>query len=308
MVESNVLPSTTRGATGGAAKHWCFTVNNPTDESRLIVAQLIENPIVSYVIVGREVGEQGTPHLQGFFSLTARKRFAQVKALFGTVNPHLEVSRNIRASIQYCKKEGDYDEYGSQQSRQGERSDLEAFKEDVKQGNTDLKSIIELHSDVYAKYTRFVIDYVNLHKPKRKIDSHELHSWQQDLNDYLKSDADDRTVVFIVDKIGNKGKTWFAHWFADQNERVQVLQPGKKADMAHCLDESCNVFIFDAPRSKQGEYIQYDFLEDIKNGYVFAPKYESRVKVLEKSHVVVLMNEHPDMTKLSSDRYKIIEI
>jgi len=64
----------------------------------------------------------------------------------------------------------------------------------------------------------------------------------------------------------------------------------------------------DAPRSKQGEYIQYDFLEEVKNGRVFCPKYESRMKRLGKCHVVVMMNEHPDLTKLSDDRYSIVTI
>lgn len=290
---------------GSQGRHWCFTVNNPTEEGRRIVQELIENDSVKYVVVGREVGESGTPHLQGFLSLVTRFRFNRVKALFGNLSPHLEVARNVPASIQYCKKDGDFDEYGTPTSGRGNRSDLDAFKADVKGGNTDLKSLIELHSDVYARYTRFVIDYVQLHKPKREIPLYDLFEWQSTLKSTLDGEADDRTVTFVVDTDGNKGKSWFAHWYASLNTHTQVLQPGKKADMAHCLDESCFVFIFDAPRSKQGEYIQYDFLEDIKNGYVFSPKYESRVKMIRKAHVVVMMNEEPDMTKLSADRYDV---
>ena len=43
----------------------------------------------------------------------------------------------------------------------------------------------------------------------------------------------------------------------------------------------------------------------MKNGYVFCSKYESRVKQLSPCHVVVFMNEDPDMNKLSKDRYVI---
>jgi hypothetical protein len=35
---------------------------------------------------------------------------------------------------------------------------------------------------------------------------------------------------------------------------------------------------------------------------------ESRVKKFKVPHVVVVMNETPDMGKLSPDRYKIIEL
>lgn len=87
-----------------------------------------------------------------------------------------------------------------------------------------------------------------------------------------------------------------------------IVIPGKKADMAYTIIETKRVFFFDCPRSKQGEFIQYDFLEEVKNGYFFSPKYESRFKRLLTPHIVVMMNEHPDKTKLSADRFTIIEL
>jgi hypothetical protein len=114
-----------------------------------------------------------------------------------------------------------------------------------------------------------------------------------------------RTVQFIVDVTGNNGKTWFAHWYASRNANCQNQSPGKHTDMAYILRTDIRVLILDAPRSKQGEFIQYDFLDDIKNGYVFSPKYESAIKTLQKVHVVVLMNKPPDLTKLSADRFDI---
>ena len=82
-----------------------------------------------------------------------------------------------------------------------------------------------------------------------------------------------------------------------------------EADMVYALNTlgySPHVCIIDAPRSKQGEYLQYDFLEELKNGRVFNTKYESRMIEFPIPHVVVMMNEEPDMTKLSSDRYNLI--
>lgn len=89
------------------------------------------------------------------------------------------------------------------------------------------------------------------------------------------------------------------------HENSQIIVPGKKADMAYVVMESSRVFFFDCPRSKQGDFIQYDFLEEVKNGYIFSPKYESRIKKLATPHIVVLMNEYPDMSKLSEDRYSV---
>ena len=75
--------------------------------------------------------------------------------------------------------------------------------------------------------------------------------------------------------------------------------------MALTIFQRNKVFFFDCPRNKQGDFIQYDFIEELKNGYIFSPKYESKVKKLKVPHIVVCMNEYPDMTKLSEDRYKI---
>lgn len=288
------------------AKSWCFTWNN-YDEDAVQFLQNLGPPVV-YLIAGREVGESGTPHLQGFLRLEKRMLFRAVKRLLGNDTIHLEATRNIQASIEYCKKDGDFFEVGEASSTgngPGDRTDLEAFKEDVKQGNVDHKSLRELHSEIYAKYPRFVHLYVQDNAPPRQIPQHELREWQEELKDRLLDEPDDRTVEFIVDYDGNSGKTWFAHWMSQKYDNVQVLPPGKLADMAFALEPTTTCLFIDAPRSKQGEYIQYEFLESVKNGYVFSTKYESHVKQLGKCHVVVMMNEHPDETKLSQDRYKV---
>lgn len=92
------------------------------------------------------------------------------------------------------------------------------------------------------------------------------------------------------------------------NDNATIIIPGKKADMAYVVNPDCKTFFFDCPRSKQGEFIQYDFLEELKNGLIISPKYESKMKRLNTPHVVVLTNETPDMTKLSSDRYSITNL
>lgn len=161
---------------------------------------------------------------------------------------------------------------------------------------------------MYAKYTRFCLEYIQDHYPAKELPKHPLREWQQRLNEDLNRVPDDRTITFLVDLMGNSGKTWFAHYYASLHDNVQVMLPARKMDMAYALDSTIRVLFVDAPRSKQGEYIQYDFLEDVKNGYVFSTKYESRLKTLGKVHVVVSMNEMPDLTKLSSDRYNIIQV
>lgn len=283
--------------------NWCFTLNNygQADIDRLLAL----GDKVKYLVAGKEVGESGTPHLQGYFSSKARLRFRQAKALIGG-NPHIEVSRTPAASITYCKKDGDFFEVG-EHGGSGKRTDIDKFKDDVRAGMYSIKEIREKHSIVYAKYQRFCLDYVLDHSPDPEIADHALRDWQQQLNATLNGPADDRTINFVVDLNGNSGKSWFCRYYKKHHDNVQIIIPGKKADMGYILDTEARVVFVDAPRSKQGDYVQYDFLEEMKNGLVFSPKYESHLKYMRtKVHVVVMMNEHPDMTKLSNDRYNII--
>lgn len=290
------------------AKNWCFTLNNYTDDDITRLDALVDENKAKYIIYGKEVGEQGTPHLQGLVILENRCRMAQVKRILGS-NPHVEIPRNLNASIQYCKKEGDWKEFGTRANNQGKRTDIDSFKEDVKAGMLDLRRLREKHSEVYAKYTRFCLEYVQDNYPVLSIPAYELRNWQRFLQQKLETPPDRRKIIFVVDEIGNSGKSWFAHFYTQKNEIIcQVLLPGKKSDMAFVLKPNLRILFLDAPRSKQGEYIQYDFLEDLKNGYVFSNKYESKIKTYEPMHVVVNMNERPDMTKLSEDRYDIINI
>lgn len=152
-------------STGPRAKHWCFTLNNPTpaDIDRLSL------PIVGveYLIFGKEVGASGTPHLQGTVCFQSRKRLQQVIAIIGQA--HCTVTRYLSQSIDYCKKDGDFTENGQPPAGKGERSDLEEFKASVKEGVTSPKELRELHSSVCASHPRFVKDYLEDNRPAIQV-------------------------------------------------------------------------------------------------------------------------------------------
>lgn len=295
LADDTTLPQMSR------AKHWCFTLNNFTAQDIDRIAAIEDE--VEYLIYGKEVGASGTPHLQGFVSFKERLRRNQVVAKVGQA--HFTVARNIHHSIEYCKKEGDYVEIGVAPKGPGRRNDLEAFKQAVKEGQFCHRILREEHSEIYKKYHRFCIDYVNDNIPSRVVPTHPLYDWQATLWHDLSLTADDRKIVFCVDLDGNTGKSWFCQHYCAFHDNAQIVLPGKVADMSYMLDPTARVVFLDCPRSKQGEFIQYDFLEHIKNGLVFSGKYESRMKTLGSVHVVVMTNERPDMSKLSADRYDV---
>ena len=287
------------------AKHWCFTLNNYTQDDVDRLSNLISNNEFEYIVFGREVGEEGTPHLQGFVSFKRRKRMEQCIRLMGQM--HFSVARNVPAARDYCKKGNDFEEFGTF-TGQGKRTEIEAFKDSVKGGNYNIRELMENHSACFAKYERFCRQYVETHRPKGDIEEHELYAWQQTLDELLSGEPDGRKIIFVVDPVGDNGKSWFAVQYCLKKENAQYMLPGKQADMSFILNTDNRVLFLDCARSKQGEFIQYDWLENVKNGWIFSSKYESVMKRLARCHIVVMMNEQPDMTKLSEDRYQIIDL
>lgn len=286
------------------AKRWCFTLNNYNDEHQAALRELAPN--TEFLIFGREVGESGTPHLQGFVIFKDQLRFNRVQQLLPGC--HLSVARTVFQAAEYCRKDGDFEEFGTiPVDSSGKRTDIDRFKEAVENGEikTFSDALLE-HSAVYAKYPNFVHNYIEAKlTKKRDIPRHELRDWQQTLYGDLERQVDARKIIFIVDVEGNSGKSWFCDYVQELKSNVQILTPGKKTDMALAFLTTTEILFLDAPRSKQSEFIQYDFLEDVKNGRVFSSKYNSRMKTFPSPHVVVMMNEEPDMTKLSADRYDV---
>lgn len=103
----------------------CFTVNNYTEDERL---GILNNERWSYVCCGKEVGEGGTPHLQGYGELKKRTRYNTVHtAIFGG-RAHCEERRGKQeAAIGYTQKDGDFEERGERRA-QGDRGDLDRVR------------------------------------------------------------------------------------------------------------------------------------------------------------------------------------
>jgi Putative viral replication protein len=290
------------------AKNWFYTLNNYTEDELEVFKAL--PPGATFHHFGKEVAKTGTPHLQGVLGFTKRTSIARIKKHLSS-RLHLEPCRDVLRAIGYCSKEADTFTYGRVPTTNpsGSRSDLDAFKQAVLEGMYDFKELRLHHSSVVARYPRFCSDFVRDHRPVRAPPTHPLRPWQNSLEEDLSLPPDSRVIHFVVDLSGNTGKSWYCDFYHYRNPGTsQVLIPGKKADMAFALNPEINVLFIDAPRSKQGEFIQYDFLEDVKNGRVFSGKYESMTKYLGPCHVVVMMNEEPDYEKLSEDRYKIIKL
>lgn len=292
---------------------WCFTINNPTGADNEYVRRLSQRGECKYLVVGREQGEQGTPHLQGF--VVYRRGATRTRVSSHLPRAHLEPARaSSHQCAEYCKKEGDFDEYGEVPRPSQSGGILEAFytwgdafiQEHGRAPNSP--EVARAHPTVYLRYNRAVRLFQSK-APAPAFDQGALRDWQDDLQQLLEDEADDRKIMFVVDPVGGKGKSWFQRYYLTSfPDRVQILGVGKRDDLAHAIDESKDIFFFNVPRATM-EYFQYPILEMLKDRVVYSPKYSSRTKyLLRVPHVVVFTNDPPNLAAMSRDRYTIINL
>lgn len=117
------------------ARNWNFTLNNFNEDDLENFARLAPDigsnaSDILYLVIGKEVGAQNqTPHLQGFIQFRKKKRMSQVKSIFGSLGGRLgHLSTMHRRSTpqfcaQYCKKDDDWQEWGTIQNIMGNTSE-----------------------------------------------------------------------------------------------------------------------------------------------------------------------------------------
>lgn len=100
---------------------WCFTLNNWTDieEGEISIADC------QYLVYGKEIGEQGTPHLQGYIYFKNKKSLRQLKELVSQ-RAHFEAAKGTgEENRTYCTKQGDFYERGECPASPKDKGEME---------------------------------------------------------------------------------------------------------------------------------------------------------------------------------------
>lgn len=131
-------------------RSYCFTLNNYSEQE----LKQVQETECSYLVFGKEVGESGTPHLQGFVHFINPRTITGLKRVKGLGRAHFEVAVAPKKAIEYCKKgEQSHEEfvkegvnganYGKNADvfekgafEQGARNDLKKVYEEVKNGKS----------------------------------------------------------------------------------------------------------------------------------------------------------------------------
>lgn len=298
-------------------KQYFYTFCNYTEETREKLIKYLEEHAKHHVC-GREIAPTtGMPHLQGVFALRKKQRWNCIKnrlhAAIGNQNLSLQVTRNYKAATKYCKKEGDFYEHGTPPPKGGGHS-LDPFKAAVETGNFTTVELRKKFSGCFAQYRTFCIDYIADCAPKPAAHSlpGPFRPFQRALKEYIDGPINRREILFVVDKVGNNGKSTFAMHCIDNDpmERTDMVEMGKKDNMFYDFSafepsQYPNVLFVDCERA-DAHLMQYGTLVKIKEGRFISHKFQNKRIRYSPPHMIVLMNEHPNYAELSLDRIRVM--
>lgn len=107
-------------------------MNNYGEDDWLRLQEVGRN-LCTYAVMGKEVGEQGTAHIQGFFNLSKKCKFSTAKRHVGET-AHIEPAKGTdEQNREYCSKGSDVFEHGVP-CYSGKRSDLAAVVNTISEG------------------------------------------------------------------------------------------------------------------------------------------------------------------------------
>lgn len=134
---------------------WCFTINNPLASDMFAVRNLAHT--AGYIIAGAEVGEKGTPHIQGYvrFNSGHGRTMATMKKTL--IRAHLLVANGSDMENKiYCSKGGDVLIEQGTPSEQGKRNDIKELAHKIKNREITLLECMFEYPDIWMRYSRSI--------------------------------------------------------------------------------------------------------------------------------------------------------
>lgn len=250
------------------ARSWCFTVNNYTEEDKVSVVSLVSGSRL--YCYGFEIGENGTPHIQGYVCFKNQTKFQTLKNKLPRA--HWEKAKgSAQDNLKYCSKDGD-------------------FVTNIKKKVTR-EDMIELVRAQYAEvvwrpWQKDVIDLIDADNSDRTI------NWIYEPTGNVGKSFLCKFISLRSDVIICQGKA--ADIF---NQVNSTIESGVLPKLVIC----------DIPRVSL-DYLSYNAIENLKNGLLYSGKYKGGKCVFPCPSVFCFANEKPKMEKLSKDRWVIYEI
>lgn len=138
------------------SRNFAFTINN-WNQSHI---EMLDEIKCTYLKYGKEVGKQGTPHLQGYIEFKNQRTVNAVAKKLG--KNHVEAAyASAEHNNIYCEKEGTDIYTRGTPKEQGKRTDLEALGERILGGDS-LEAIAQDAPGKYIVYGRGMVNLRNM--------------------------------------------------------------------------------------------------------------------------------------------------
>lgn len=224
-----MLPTNAHKASrnGNRLTRICFTLNNYTEvEETFLKAPEAWPTAPRFLIVGREKGVEGTPHLQGFAVLGKQTAFSTLKKYPAFVRAHIEKAKgSIESNVIYCSKEGNYWTYGVQPADRGggKSKELQLAVSAVESGESLVKMARSgEHGLAITKFSRGLITYRTLRAKPRSGPPRVFWFWGST------GTGKSLTATFLANKYFGEDEVWRSNakldWFDGYDgERAVII-------------------------------------------------------------------------------------
>ena len=219
---------------------------------------------------------------------------------------------------------------GSKRKYDEMEEDGEALKKYLIEKTNEYKAKITLGKEVYLilgegevleqalpEEMKDALDIYIKQAPEVNQSNVELKPWQKDLLEYMNHPTQ-RQIIWIVGKSCGEGKSWFQKYVKSVYGTRKVVSGinlrANTASICHVLSKqplsTADIFLFNIGKAKtKTDAVNYEVLEDLKDGDAFAAKYNSQqLKIRTPNVVMVFSNERPNTDQLALDRWKLLYI
>merc|ERR1711910_103720 len=196
--------------------------------------------------------------------------------------------------------------------------DSDKYMQDMELGKIVDKTVVEkkIPQDSLCSEYKDVLDLYWNKKQLMDIDNVILKPWQCALIEYMEKSK--REVIWVQGAKCEEGKSWMQEYIEAKFgwERVMCGMDitMKKESIYHTIRNrpfmTTDIFTFNIGKDDRNrEDINYQVLEQIKDGRFVAAKFSSKeIKICKPNIVIVFANCTPEVKKLAMDRWKIFRI
>lgn len=277
-----------------------------------------------YIAHENGVGDTITPYEHTHAVIDFGKRVQSKDARFldiDGIHPHISIIKNVAQWKKACK-------YICKEDKTVVLQEDDRFSDGIDLDKiwncNDLRGALETCENL-----RDVVPTMMLYDRKPMVWGREINCaikseedmfpWQRNMWECIHGKCDNRSIHWISDNKGCKGKTQFIIYcgLTVPGKVMWIVPNGTSRDIMHVVMEQIkagwrgDTILINLSRSATScsDMTQvYRVMEDLKDGLIYSSKYMGGTLMIPSPHIIVLSNTTPDLHRLSLDRWRLYEI